>query len=215
MDTAKANIVFDGNSITYGAYGGPVTQNISVFIKGKMLPHCQYLKVQSFGVTGQTLVSMLADQTIQILSKIKGGDTINILIFNEDINGIFNNGFTKEYNYDLIAQYATNAKNAGFDYVIYWNTPYPRHTTPLKWSNPAWTIAQSNTQDSLFIMLNTTYPAGVDLVVDARLSPIMGGPRTTKINKVVNYDAVHDTRVGYDSLGAFIYRKGILEIFNE
>lgn len=200
--TLKLNLVFDGNSITFGSYNTlGVEQYFPKLVRDYYATRPEVLDIEfwSYGIGGQALTQMLAAVDPKITSRVKAG-YINILVVNEDINGILNDGATAQANFDNMNAYCQIAKNAGYDYILHWTTYYPR----IPYNSAAWDLgdpSRLDVQNDFFTLV-----ANADLQTvnwdshrDLRNAPNLGGAREQSKNSHF-YDSVHLADIGYQEI---------------
>jgi len=199
-NTNMLNVVFDGNSLTWYH-----NQILSIKLRDYLTMQGYDVLVSSFGVSGQRLLQMLNNAPSKILPLVKT-ERINILVLNEDANGILQDGYTAQYNLDLMNQYVNLAKNNGYDYVISWNGWNLR--TPYDIFIPTQTAV--NHQISYFDLANTTALTS-DLNIDMRNALYVGGGVGLPKNPTYDIDYIHRTLLAYE-LGIAPY---FIEQFNQ
>lgn len=209
LDTMNVNLVIDGNSLTAGLWGTN-RQDISKYMFSWFYPKVKSFEVNSFGISNQTTQQMLSNVKTKICPLVKKGKT-NILIANEDINSILIGGVSCKKNFGDFSTYFTEAKSAGFNYCILWNTPYPKRVNGSY--SPLFTDSKLNEQKNFFDTIQAVYPKGVDMVADVRSSDVLGGSQGQEYNPLYFHDWMHPTSLGYDFLAQFIINNGVLQLF--
>jgi len=181
------NIVFDGNSLTWQH-----NQYLSVKVGEFLTAQCFDVLISSFGISGQRLLAMVNNAPSKILPLVKT-DRINILVLNEDANGILQDGYTAQYNLQLMNQYIALAKNNGFDFVISWNGWNLRKEYDI--FIPTQTAVDN--QVAYFDLANTPALTS-DINIDMRTALYVGGG--VGLYKDSNYDLdyIHKKIPAYD-----------------
>ena len=200
-------LVFDGNSLTDGFNNAGISQYWPKEIQTWMTPKVNSLTFASYGLSGQALKEMISGASAKIDPNVDVLKT-NVLIVNEDANGILVDSVSGADNYTDMNTYVTARYSAGWDYVIVWNGYYPR--TPYDLYTPS--QAQLDAQHDYFTLINAT-PLG-DVNVDMRLNESIGGfTRAVAQDPVYFNDYLHLNATGYDQAAAEIQNRGILNIF--
>ena len=199
------NIVFDGNSLTAGV-GANNSQDFPTVIYRWFLQNSKSTTFLSYGVGGQNLQTMVTNAPTKTLNKVVAGK-INILVLNEDANGLLDN-YTSDQNVTLMNQYIKLAYEAGYDYVITWNSSYPR--LPYDLFTPS--TLQLDRQHEYFEKANTGF-LNSDINVDMRLNAKIGGARNQNQDKKYFNDYIHFTEYGYFEIADEIINKAFLKIF--
>lgn len=205
ISNIKLNMVFDGNSLTECINGAGVNQYLS--LKVKELLSGFDVSVKSFGIGGQRLQTMLTNASAKTYPLVIT-DAINILVLNEDANGILVDGYTPAQNVSLMNQYITGAKAAGYDYVVSWNGWYPRLPFDLYSPTPT---ALSN-QKSYFNLANSGQLLS-DVNADMRTCTNVGGAEGQNQNATHFNDYLHLKVAGYDEVAVKI-KEAIINFFN-
>lgn len=196
----------DGNSLTLGQ-GATSTQDFPNIIKNWFLgTTVSSVEFHSFGVGGQTLKTMVTNGPTKTLNIVAPGK-VNILILNEDANGIGTDDYTPEYNLQLMQQYCSAAYRAGYDFVITWNGYYMR--TPYY----SGTTTDDLTRMTAYYNLANSGALNSNKNVDMRNAPNIGGAAGQAQNATYNADWIHLTTAGYTSLANYLITNGIQQIF--
>jgi hypothetical protein len=197
------NVVFDGNSLTMQH-----NQYLSVKAGDFLTTQGFDVLISSFGIGGQRLLQMFNNAPTKIFPLVKT-DRVNILVVNEDANGILQDGYTAEYNLQLMNQYIASAKANGYDYVMTWNGWNLR--TPYDIFIP--TESAVNHQIAYFDLANTSALAS-DLNIDMRNALHVGGGVGLSKNPMTDLDYIHRTLFSYDFGIIPYFCENIIEILN-
>jgi hypothetical protein len=150
--------------------------------------------ISSFGVGGRKLQTIVDNAPTNIYPLVNPAK-LNILVINEDANGIFIDDYTAEKNLQLMNQYISGAYKAGYDYVISWNGWYSR--LPFDIFTP--TSDDLLRQKTYFDYANTTGKLYSNYNVDARTATNIGGAEGQSQNATYNADYIHLETPGYDT----------------
>jgi hypothetical protein len=132
---------------------------------------------------------------------------LNILVINEDANGIFIDDYSTERNLQLMNTYISGAYKAGYDYVISWNGWYPR--IPFDLFTP--TTDDLLRQKNYFNLANTVGNIYSNKNADMRTANNIGGGESQSQNATYFNDYLHLKQAGYD-MGL---TPKLIETFNE
>jgi hypothetical protein len=211
LSDTDINIVFDGDSLTFGSNGNQ-NQDYPLYIKNRILTIANSTLFNSFGVSGQSTLDMISDASTQI-DPLVDNTKYNIITAWEDVNAILNDGRTGQENFDDMEAYFAGRKNAGFDFGVLVVGYRPKKKNDGSYNQPTWTDARLDEQDNYRnLVLNASNPSW-DVVVDLSIHPILGGNRGETINQFF-YDSVHLTANGYEIAGEWIMQNGILDNFS-
>lgn len=206
LKKTNVNIVFDGNSLTAGV-GANNSQDFPNAVKNWLTQNAKSVSFLSYGVGGQTIQTMVNNASTKTYNKVVA-TKINILVLNEDANGLLIN-YTTQQNIDLMNQYIDGAFNAGYNYVVTWNGYYPR--IPFDLYTPS--TLQLDRQHNYFAQANNGVLRS-DFNVDMRLADTIGGmSRTQNQDKKYFNDYLHLREHGYKILANEIITKGLSKIF--
>ena len=201
-------VVMDGNSLTRGFNGASVNQYISNKITEYLTPLVGSVEMVSLGVDGQRLQTMVNNATANIYSLVNPSK-YNILIVNEDANGIFQDDYSEFKNLQLMNQYISGAYRSKFDAIISWNGWYAR--TPFDLFIPT-------TDDLLRFknycdLANTEGKLYSNINVDMRLCANVGGAEGQAQNSTYFNDYLHLKALGYDEVANRLITHGINQLF--
>jgi len=211
LSSSDINIVFDGDSLTFGA-GANNSQDYPNYIKDKLETLCNTLTFNSFGVSGQATLEMIADADTQI-DPLVDNSKINIIVAWEDVNAILNDGRTAQQNYDDFETYFSGRKSAGFDLGVLVLGYYPRLKLDDTYNQPTWNDALFDIQEAYRELVRNSSNHSWDVFVDLTIHPLLGGERGQYLNTVLFNDSVHLKSKGYDKVGEWILQNGILNFF--
>ena len=211
LSTADINIVFDGDSLTKGS-GATNTQNYPIYIKNKLQILCNTLTFNSFGVSGQSTIDMLADASTQIDPLVDNAKT-NIIVAWDDVNAILNDGRTAQQNFDDFETYFSERKTAGFNIGILILGYYPRLKLDDTYNQPTWNDTLFDIQEAYRELERNAVNPSWDVLVDLTIHPQLGGDRGQYLNTTLFNDSVHLTSSGYDAVGEWVLHNGILKNF--
>jgi lysophospholipase L1-like esterase len=201
------NIVFDGNSLTYGTNASE-TQYYPKRVRDWLTSRVKSLVFTSLGVPGQTLTTMLANAPANIDTLIDVGKT-NICVAWEDANDLLTGNVTGLQNFNNMISYVEGRKTAGFDYVIILTGYYIR--LPYDLYQP--TVIARNEQKDYFNRIYSESSPPWDVSIDLRDARDIGGPDEQNQDPTYNSDYIHLTDFGYDIVSENVINKGILKIF--
>lgn len=171
-------IVFDGNSMTDGAYSTYPATTLAALSTG--------WAGLNFGVSGQTTIGMLADAAAQIDTHYLSTRPKNIVVCWEGSNDL-KLGATRADAQARLVQYCQERQAAGWSVVIL--TILPRRQSGL----PA-TFEDDRTAINAYILAN--YASFADAVADVAAVAEMADPTNTTYYA----DGVHPTALAYNTL---------------
>lgn len=170
LNLKRAVVVCDGNSLTQGGYGSPVS-NYPDIMAFTTLFRNKSMQVVNFGVGGQQTSQMITDAAAQIDILLSDAHE-NILVFWEVGNDLF-------YNQDVTAainrakDYLLARKTAGWKTVVL--TCPPRDLTITGSSgafNTEWNANALLANEELRDLSSTYMDALCDVALDSRLSTV-------------------------------------------
>lgn len=211
------NIVFDGDSLTAGINNTGIDQYFPKEIRDFLQPKCNSLTFNSFGVSGQNTQQMLSDIGTQILPLYNASKT-NVIIAWEDVNAILNAGRTAAQNIADFENYFGQCKTAGFDYCILILGYYPRKRIDGTYNQTSWDTGSPtrlDVQADYYDIVKANGMVGVDVIVDLRTNPILGGARNQQLTTQAYFeDSVHLQALGYDEIVTEVINQGLYTIFS-
>lgn len=221
------NIVFDGASLVQGVNNcADRTKRWTEALAGIMKPYCKSLSYKNIAVSGQTAKNMLKGTFSDSCKELIRGKT-NILFCMEGINSILNydvNGdefgsATGGENLNVFKAYCTKnqptKEKAGYDYIILLTEYYPR-LKKGKYNRVEWTEERLLEQEKFFNLTNQEFKEGVlgiDLVLDLRNHPTLGGERGQETDSKWS-DSIHLFKNGHQELDRWIFDNTISKLFN-
>jgi len=211
LSSTDLNLVFDGDSLTFGT-GGLGAQDYPNYIKSKIQLLCNSLEFNSFGVSGQSTLDMLSDANTQI-DVLVDVDKYNMIVAWEDVNAILNESRTALQNFNDFVTYFTDRKAAGFEYGVLVLGYYPRLKLDGTYNQPTWNNTLFDIQEAYRELVRNAISPPWDCIVDLTEHPIFGGVRGQYLNTGYFNDSVHLTSSGYIELGKWIYQNGVLKPF--
>lgn len=196
------NLIFDGNSLIAADQDNGINQYIALEIEKLLRPQCRSLTIESFGIGGQAMATMLANYDTKIDPVFQEGK-LNVLFFTEDANGIGNGGDSGQGNVDKTNAYSLKAKenvNRRWNVVlnmVRWRrrTPYPAHIGAPE---------LQRFEDWRTLVLNDNL-TNIDGILYGTEFPDIGGP-AGQAQDGDFVDNIHLTEGGND--------KVVIEIFN-
>lgn len=215
--TDSLHVLHDGDSLTQGT-DGRGTQDRAMRINSLMI-HNGFTDVTyaSYGIAGRTTKELIAEWDTKVKPYISTTRT-NILVIMEDVNAILNwetkgalGAKTGRENYEDMAQYIAQAREDGIDYVVLTTGFYP-FLVGGSYNQAWWTEDRLLMQKEYFDMVHGLGMSGADALVDLRRHPILGGGRGQTYDPNYMDDSVHALGIGYDKLGDFEYKNGILKL---
>lgn len=175
----NALIVFDGNSMTAGAYSSYPATTVSALV-GTWTAH-------NFGVSGQTTIEMIADAAAQIDSLYDPDMLKNVVVFWEVTNDL-KLGATRADAQARMVQYCQARKAAGWSVVVLTILPRTQVGLPETFEDDRIAI-------NSYILANyaSFADAVADVASDSRIGDYGDSNDTTYF-----YDGVHMTTAGYN-----------------
>jgi len=187
------NLVLDGNSLTESVNGAGINQYLSTQLSAWFIGKSNSVTTSSFGIGGQQLQTMVNNAPTKTYPLVNPSK-LNILILNEDANGLFIGDYSAELNLQLMNTYISGAFKAGYDYVITWNGWYPR--LPFDLFTP--TADDLLRQKNYFNLANTSALIS-NLNIDMRTATNVGGAEGQNQNATYFNDYLHLKQAGYDT----------------
>lgn len=117
LNLTGANIICDGNSLTYGYGVNPSTESYPALLAGMSPLSTNGATVTNFGVNAQTTPMMIADAASQV-DVTYNPAVQNIVVFSEIINDAANNGGPPEDIYQNALNYWAGRTAAGFRVLV-------------------------------------------------------------------------------------------------
>jgi len=186
--------VCDGNSLTESINGAVTPQYLSLELADWFTGKANSVTRSSFGVGGRKLQTIVDNAPTNIYPLVNPAK-LNILVINEDANGIFIDDYTAEKNLQLMNTYISGAYKAGYNYVISWNGWYPR--TPFDIFTP--TADDLLRQKTYFDLANTPGKLYSNKNADMRTATNIGGAEAQAQNATYFNDYLHLKQAGYDT----------------
>jgi len=198
-------VVMDGNSLTASN-----SQYISTKITAYLTPLVGSVEMISLGVSGQRLQTMFnnASGVNGVYSRVNPAK-YNILILNEDANGILQDSYGEFRQLQLMNQYISGAYRAKFDAIITWNRWYPRLPHDLFQPTAQNLLAFKNYCN----LANTSERLYSNANVDMREAPNIGGVENQNQNATYFIDYLHLNNTGNDIVAQRLIDYGINQIF--
>lgn len=196
-------VVMDGNSLLASNQ-----QYISTKLTTYLTPLVGSVEMISLGVSGQRLQTMFNNAPTGVYT-LPNPNKYNILIVNEDVNGIYQDDYSEFRQLQLMNQYISGAYRAKYNAIITWNTWYAR--TPFDLFVP--------TSDDLLRfknycnLANTPNKLYSNANVDMRNATGIGGVENQVQNGTYFIDYLHLNNTGNDIVAQRIIDYGINEIF--
>lgn len=198
-------VVMDGNSLTSSN-----NQYISTKISQYLTSLVGSVEMISLGVSGQRLQTMFNNASgVNGVYSRPNPTKYNILIVNEDANGILQDGYSEFRQLQLMNQYISGAYRAKYNAVISWNGWYARlphdlfQPTAQNLLNFKNYCNLANTDGKLYSNIN----------VDMRNAPNIGGSENQVQNATYFIDYLHLNNNGNDIVANEIINNGINQIF--
>jgi len=196
-------VVMDGNSLTASN-----NQYISTRIANALTPLVASVEMVSLGVGGQRLQTMFNNAPNGVYTLVNPSK-YNILIVNEDANGMYQDDYSEYRQLQLMNQYISGAYRAKYNAVISWNGWYAR--TPFDLFVPTANdllcfknyCNLANTEGKLYSNAN----------VDMRLCPTVGGEENQPQNPAVNIDYLHLNNTGNNKVADRLISHGFNQLF--
>jgi len=212
----QLNMVFDGDSLTYSQYASSA-QYYPNMVRTFMLDFTYPITINSFGINGQSTLDMLSNISSKILP-LYDNSKYNVIVAWEDINAILNDARTAQQNFDDIENYITQCKTAGFELCVLVTGYYPRKNLDGTYNQAVWTDGSPNRLDKqhdYFAMCKAQPPDNVDLHIDLRECPVIGGlMRGATIDENYWNDSNHLVDPGYDIIAQFINKKIMEKLYS-
>jgi pyruvate/2-oxoacid:ferredoxin oxidoreductase beta subunit len=180
--------------LTESVNGAVTNQYLSLEIASWLSSQVNSVERFSFGIGGQKLLAMVNNASTKTYP-LPNPSKVNILVLNEDANGIFIDDYTASYNLQLMNVYISGAFKAGYDYVITWNGWYPR--TPFDLFTP--TADDLLRQKTYFDLANTANKLYSNKNTDMRNANNIGGAEAQAQNATYFNDYLHLKKAGYDN----------------
>lgn len=186
------NLITFGNSLT-----ASITGHLPNEIKRQLEYHVNSVTLVNSGVGGATIDDMIASYSTSVRDNLSGTKT-NVVIINEDVNGIYEDGLTGEQNMSKVNEILNLCVDDAVEVVGTWNTYYPRTTYPANYDAPA----RAEQQD-YFDRVDGDELVGSDFNFDGRTLPTVGGAadQSTADDPAYFSDHVHLYAVGYEEAG--------------
>jgi hypothetical protein len=198
-------VVMDGNSLTASN-----NQYISTRLTTYLTPLVASVEMISLGVSGQRLQTMFNNASgVNGVYSRPNPSKYNILILNEDANGMLQDSYGEYRQLQLMNQYISGAYRAKFDAIITWNGWYSR--VPAD-------IFQPTAQNLLSFknycnLANTDGKLYSNVNVDMRLCPNVGGDEGQAKNLDYFIDYLHLNNTGNNEVADRLISHGINQIF--
>lgn len=205
LNGLNVKVVMDGNSLTASN-----SQYISTKITQYLTSRVASIEMISLGVSGQRLQTMYNNAiTTNGVYSLVNPNKYNILIVNEDVNGIFQDDYSEYKQLQLMNQYISGAYRAKYNAVISWNTWNCR--TPYDLFVPT-------TNDLLMFknycnFANTDAKLYSNINVDMRLADGVGGAENQAQNSTYFIDYLHLNNTGNDIVAQRLIDYGLNQIF--
>jgi len=196
-------VVMDGNSLTASN-----NQYISTRLTSYLTPLVASVEMVSLGVSGQRLQTMFNNAPTGVYT-LPNPNKYNILILNEDANGILQDGYSEFRQLQLMNQYISGAYRAKFDAIITWNGWYAR--TPFDIFQP--TAPNLLNFKNYCNLANTEGKLYSNVNIDMRLLPTVGGEENQPQNPAVNIDYLHLNNAGNNEVADRIISHGFNQLF--
>ena len=187
IDLTKANIVVDGNSLSYGQTASNSWPEELGLISG-----FEQALIRNYAVGGQTTLNMASDIHDQIHTKQIDGK-VNILVLWEMLNHIGQSGSSVNTVFNDFKNLCLGSQQAGWDYVVVINN-IAVDKDPKSHYNA---VQLSNVVQQLSDRLDSEYKDFSDAVVDLNSMPEFQDAHNESI---YNPDLVHLTELGYKTI---------------
>lgn len=205
LTNENVKVVMDGNSLTASN-----NQYISTKISAYLTPRVASVEMVSLGISGQRLQTMFNNaQTTNGVYSLVNPNKYNILILNEDANGMLQDSYGEHRQLQLMNQYISGAYRAKFNAVITWNGWYARLPHDLFQPTAQNLLAFKNYCN----LANTEGKLYSNVNVDMRLANLVGGDENQNQNPAVNTDYLHLNNTGNDIVAQRLIDYGINQIF--
>jgi len=196
-------VVMDGNSLTASN-----NQYISTRLTTYLTPLVASVEMISLGVSGQRLQTMFNNAPNGVYT-LPNPNKYNILIVNEDANGILQDSYSEYRQLQLMNQYISGAYRAKFDAIITWNGWYARLPHDL-FQPTAQNLLNFKNYCNLANIEGKLYS---NANVDMRLCTNVGGVEGQNQNGTYFIDYLHLTNTGNNEVADRIISHGINQIF--
>jgi hypothetical protein len=215
IHTLDVNIAFHGNSLTQGRNNTPIDQYYPKKVRDGLSPLVNSLTFNSVGVSGRAMTEMISDAP-SVIDGFVNVNKLNVIVFWEDVNGIYIDGRTGQQNFDDYETYALDRKNAGWDLVIPITGYFGREESDggyvlynyitgqyIDFSG----VVQSSwfdRQEDFFDLVDENGVTNSDEIVHLSVSPILGGGRDQVRDPNYFSDYIHLVADGYDEVARLV-----------
>jgi hypothetical protein len=198
-------VVMDGNSLTASN-----NQYISTRLTTYLTPLVASVEMISLGVSGQRLQTMFNNASgVNGVYSRPNPSKYNILILNEDANGMLQDSYGEYRQLQLMNQYISGAYRAKFDAIITWNGWYSRLPHDLFQPTAQNLLAFKNYCN----LANTEGKLYSNVNVDMRQCTNVGGGENQNQNPLVNIDYLHLNNTGNNEVADRLITHGFNTIF--